>query len=66
MKGTDYEQQYRQAVMGVFGTELGRWLLKEMAENTAYPFDTVSERITSYRLGQQELVQRLINITEGK
>jgi hypothetical protein len=62
----DHERQFNQAIEGVFGTELGKWLLKELQANTARPFVADNQYRTAYRCGQQELVQMLIDITEGK
>lgn len=64
--GVERERQYRQAVQGVFGTELGKWLLKEMKANTAYAFTPDNQYITAYNMGQQEFVQLMIDITEGR
>ena len=66
MKGTDHDKQYRQAVVAVFATELGKWLLKEMQANTAFAFAPDNQYLTAYNLGQQEFVQVLSNITEGR
>ena len=66
MAVNDHERQFQQAVQGVFGTDLGKWLLKEMVANTQRPFDPSNQYTTAYNCGQQELVQKLSDITEGK
>lgn len=65
-RGEDIERQYRQAVEGVFGTDLGKWLLKEMRANAARAFVAENMYQTAYRCGQQDFVQTLIDMTEGK
>jgi hypothetical protein len=64
--GRDHERQFQQAVQGVFGTELGRWLLKELQATTQKVFDSDNQYKTAYNCGAQDLVALLVAITEGK
>ena len=64
-KGQDIERQYRQAVRGVFETELGKWLLLEMCKSSHRAYVKGDTHETAYRLGQQEFVSTLVEIVDG-
>jgi hypothetical protein len=59
----DQEQQFAQAVQGVFSTQLGQWLLKELQARTAKPFSK-DPYTTAFNCGAQELIQTLSDITK--
>lgn len=58
------EQQFKEAVSVVFGTETGRWLLDELERMYARPF-TVDPYKTAFNCGAQDLVQFLKEVANG-